>query len=64
MRYRFGGLIFGGAYTWMGLFSEFYGILIICRYVNKTTILLFCLQELYISAIKLSRRNTRERIVA
>ena len=24
--YRFGGLIFGGAYTWMGLFSEFYGI--------------------------------------
>ena len=26
--YRFGGLIFGGAYTWRGLFSEFYGILI------------------------------------
>ena len=25
LRYRFGGLIFGGAYTWMGLFSEFYG---------------------------------------
>ena len=24
MRYRFGGLTFGGAYTWMGLFSEFY----------------------------------------
>ena len=23
--YRFGGLIFGGAYTWRGLFSEFYG---------------------------------------
>ena len=23
------GLIFGGAYTWRGLFSEFYGILII-----------------------------------
>ena len=22
----FGGLIFGGAYTWRGLFSEFYGI--------------------------------------
>ena len=22
-RYRFGGLIFGGAYTWKGLFSEF-----------------------------------------
>ena len=26
-RYRFGGLIFGGAYTRRGLFSEFYGIL-------------------------------------
>ena len=23
--YRFGGLIFGGAYTWRGLFLEFYG---------------------------------------
>ena len=26
MRYRIGGLIFGGAYTWRGLFSEFYGM--------------------------------------
>ena len=25
LRYDFGGLIFGGAYTWWGLFSEFYG---------------------------------------
>ena len=25
LRYEFGGLIFGGAYTWKGLFSEFYG---------------------------------------
>ena len=25
LRYEFGGLIFGGAYTWWGLFSEFYG---------------------------------------
>ena len=24
--YEFGGLIFGAAYTWRGLFSEFYGI--------------------------------------
>ena len=24
LRYRFGGLIFGEAYTWRGLFSEFY----------------------------------------
>ena len=26
LHYDFGGLIFGGAYTWRGLFSEFYGI--------------------------------------
>ena len=26
LRHNFGGLIFGGAYTWRGLFSEFYGI--------------------------------------
>ena len=26
LRYRFGGIIFGGAYTWRGLLSEFYGI--------------------------------------
>ena len=25
--YEFGGLIFGGAYPWRALFSEFYGIL-------------------------------------
>ena len=25
LRYKFGGPIFGGAYTWRGLFSEFYG---------------------------------------
>ena len=25
LHYRFGGPIFGGAYTWRGLFSEFYG---------------------------------------
>ena len=24
LRYEFGGLIFGGTYTWRGLFSEFY----------------------------------------
>ena len=26
LHYRIGGLIFGGAYTWIGLFSEFYGM--------------------------------------
>ena len=33
LRYEFGGLIFGGAYTWRGLFSEFYGNFI--AYVRK-----------------------------
>ena len=33
LRYEFGGLIFGGAYSWRGLFSEFYGILIV---INKS----------------------------
>ena len=28
LRYDFRGLIFGGAYTWRGLFPEFYGIFI------------------------------------
>ena len=27
LRYGFWGLIFGGAYTWRGLFSEIYGII-------------------------------------
>ena len=27
--YRFGGLIFGGAYTWRGLFLEFYGMCVV-----------------------------------
>ena len=27
LRYEFVRLIFGGAYTWRGLFSEFYGVL-------------------------------------
>ena len=27
LRYRIGGHIFGGSYTWRGLFSEFYGTL-------------------------------------
>ena len=29
--HEFGGLIFGGAYTWRGLFSEFYGIHLNCN---------------------------------
>ena len=28
LHYRLGGLTFGGAYTWRGLFLEFYGLLL------------------------------------
>ena len=31
--YLFGGLIFEGAYTWRGLFSEFYGMPILLEIV-------------------------------
>ena len=37
LRYRIAGLIFGGAYTWRGLFSEFYGtffVLVVRRIAN------------------------------
>ena len=34
LRCEFGGLIFGGAYTWRGLFSEFYGTFLYCRTVT------------------------------
>ena len=35
LRYDFGRLIFGGASTWRGLFSEFYGILKRLRYFKS-----------------------------
>ena len=38
LRYDFGGLIVGGAYTWRGFFSEFYGILNHSRNVHVTGI--------------------------
>ena len=31
LRYRFKGLIFGGAYTWRGLFSAFYGTVLVFK---------------------------------
>ena len=34
LRYRFGELIFRGAYTWRRLFSEFYGNTNVDRYPN------------------------------
>ena len=49
LRYRFGGLIFGGAYTLRGLFSEFYGISTKQRkeLVSRDNHLTFC-QRLYL----------------
>ena len=35
MHHRFGGLIFGGAYTWRGFFSEFYGTLNVNKCLNE-----------------------------
>ena len=35
LRYDFGGLIFGGAYTWRGLFSEFCGMLLCAPFANR-----------------------------
>ena len=36
LRYDFAGLIFGGAYTWRGLFSEFYGMCFLGRGAHIT----------------------------
>ena len=36
LHYQFGGLIFGGAYTWRGLFLEVYGIPIFSTQMQKT----------------------------
>ena len=38
LRYEFGGLIFGGAYIWRGLFLEF------LRYTARTTNIFFLIQ--------------------
>ena len=51
--YEFGGLIFEGAYTWRGLFSEFYGIMnlvfiIILLMLKKMAIVLALLDSLTI----------------
>ena len=41
LHYEFGGLIFGGAYTWRGLISEFYGSSFRCflKEMNKVPLL-------------------------
>ena len=49
LRYEFVGLIFGGAYTWRGLFSEFYGICLAssCNFgIHNLRVLTFMLRLL------------------
>ena len=36
LRYGFGRLMFGGAYTWRGLFSEFYG-----NWIRRSNVIVF-----------------------
>ena len=51
LHYRFGGLIFGGAYTWRGLFSEFYGILFCLFHLPLSGELIFrALQQILLEA--------------
>ena len=54
MRYEFGGLIFGAAYTWRGLFSEFYGTLIFYQ-ILSTNVLKKCrensLENLHVAVV-------------
>ena len=39
LHYEFGGLTFGGAYTWRGLFSEFYGMFVKQTNLKRTPLL-------------------------
>ena len=57
LRYRYGGLIFGGAYsiTWRGLFSEFYGsIAFICFFVILDNLQHLFLWQKRVSSISLT----------
>ena len=53
MRYRFGGLIFGGAYIWRGLFSEFYGMSIHFRTTYLKGFILYML-DVHVDAVKVT----------
>ena len=50
LRYDFGGLIFGGAYTLRGLFSEFYGTFL---GIQKAACFNICALKLQLSSILL-----------
>ena len=40
LRYRIGGPTFGGAYTWTGIFSEFYGISKALVHIRRTALII------------------------
>ena len=56
LRYDFEGLIFGGAYTWRGLLSEFYGIL---EYAKNTA----SKNRRYVSRFTSEYRGRMERLI-
>ena len=58
MRYEFGGLIFGGAYEWRGLFSEFDGILV-AHALYGEYMLKFCGLYSQYSSAKRNPSNTK-----
>ena len=55
LRYDFGGLIFGGAYTWRALFSEFYGI---HMKAAKHRLLVYATNLLAFETVSLKRNET------
>ena len=54
MHYRIGGFIFGGAYTWRGLFSEFYGIIPGSRNISDMDILTAIFYQTKFQKIKMA----------
>ena len=54
LRYRLGGLIFGGACTWRGLFSEFYGNYYTLHH-NKDVSPTFCVYFFFFKTIIINR---------
>ena len=58
LSYRIGGLIFGGAYTWRGLFSEFYGFGVVTSGIIK-----FCSSPFVVSKGRQSRPSSRPQTI-
>ena len=63
LRYRFEGLIFGGAFTWRGLFSEFYGIQLLSYFlaVQCTIIIILCEHSWGVSSVKPPKHKAKDK---